>query len=340
MFGADGKQIGMDAAAHPTDTANEYTASFAVTDVPNGAISFKCSATDESTPAIAGSDTVATFVDHGPTIALENPAQGSAHAIAPAILFKFSVLDAPLSASDMKAALTGVTLKVNGVDLGDVSARKVAGMPGEYQLSIDLGDPAVFNPPPTGSVPVRLVASNKRGAIRTSDFSFSVDNSGPVIQIVSPPTPNQFIGGKVTLSFTVTDAPAGVAPETVKVVLNGTSFPYSKDDKSWLHRERHRLLVYLRHQEFRREDLTDGQYSCGRRCGERVRRRVDPVLRRQCSADHRYGAPHAPGAPVRLPHQVDVFGAVRPARQIAEGSRRRRVRHPPASVDLGRGKLC
>ena len=108
-------------------------------------------------------------------------------------------------------------------------------MPGEYQLSVDLGDPAVFNPPPTGSVPVRLVASNKRGAIRTSDFSFSVDNSGPVIQIVSPPTPNQFIGGKVTLSFTVTDAPAGIAPETVKVVLNGTSFPYSKDDKNWLH---------------------------------------------------------------------------------------------------------
>ena len=189
----------------------------------------------DSVPAIASSDTVATFVDHGPTIALENPAQGSAHAIAPAILFKFSVLDAPLSASDLKATLTALTLKVNGVDLGDVSAHKVAGMPGEYQLSVDLGDPSVFTPPPTGSVPVRLVANNKRGAIRTSDFSFSVDNFGPVIQIVSPPTPNQFIGGKVTLSFTVTDAPAGVAADTVKVVLNGTPYTYSKDDKNWLH---------------------------------------------------------------------------------------------------------
>lgn len=236
MFGADGKQIGMDTAAHATDNPNEYTASFPVTDIPNGAVSFKCSATDESTPPYAASDTVGTFVDHGPTIALENPEQGSAHAIAPAILFKFSALEAPLAAEDEKASVSSVTLKVNGVELGDVSASEIPGMRGQYQRSIDLSDPALFTPPPVGSVPVRIVAKNKRGAVRISDSSFTIDNLGPTIQIVSPPTPNQFVGGKVTLAFTVSDSAAGVAANTVKVILNkGAPFVYSKDDKNWAH---------------------------------------------------------------------------------------------------------
>jgi hypothetical protein len=236
MFGDDGQQIGMDAAAHPTDKPNEYTASFALTDVPNGAVSFTCLATDQSSPPHMGSDTVATFVDHGPAITLTNPEQGSAHAIAPAILFKFSALDSPLTAKDEKAGVSSVTLKVNGLDLGDMASSELPGMPGQYQRSIDLGDPAVFSPTPTGPVPVRIVAKNERGAIRTSDFSFTVDNLGPTIQITAPPTPNQFIGGKVTLAFTVSDVPAGIAANTVKVIFNsGAPIVYSKDDKNWAH---------------------------------------------------------------------------------------------------------
>jgi len=235
MFGADGKQIGMDGTVHSTQSANEYAASFPITDVPNGAVSFKCSAADESTPSNIGSSDVSTFIDHGPTVALETPEPGSAYPISPAVLFRFSANEAPLSAKDKKAGVAGVTLSVNGVSFGDVTPNAVAGMPGEYQLPIDLADPSLFTPPPTGSVPVRIVAKNKRGVARMADFSFNVDNLGPVIQIVSPPTPNQFIGGKVTLSFTVTDVPAGVAAGTVKVVLNNTPFTYSKDDKSWAH---------------------------------------------------------------------------------------------------------
>jgi len=235
MLDADGKQIGMDGNVHSTQTANQYAASFALTDVQNGAVSFKCSATDEGTPANLGSAAVTTFVDHGPMVTLETPEQSSAYPISPAILFQFSAIDAPLSDKDKKAGVVSVKLTVNGVSFGDVTPHAVAGMPGEYQLPIDLADPALFTPPPTGAVPVRIVATNKRGVARTSDFSFNVDNLGPVIKIVSPPTPNQFIGGKVTLSFTVVDMPAGVAAETVKVVLNGVPSTYSKDDKSWSH---------------------------------------------------------------------------------------------------------
>ncbi|MET0795447.1 MAG: Ig-like domain-containing protein [Polyangiaceae bacterium] len=155
---------------------------------------------------------------------MKNPVALSAHALSPAILFKFSVLPVPLSKLDKSSEVTSVSLKVNGVEIDDVAAHEIPATPGEYQISVDLSDPKLFSPPPNGSVPVRIVATNKRGTTRTSDTSFDVDSLGPVIQIVSPATNNQFVGGKVTLSFTVTDTPAGVDPATVKVVLNSTPF--------------------------------------------------------------------------------------------------------------------
>jgi len=93
-------------------------------------------------------------------------------------------------------------------------------------MSINLSDPSLFNPTPAGSVPVRIVAVNKRATTRTSDFAFDVDSVGPVIQIVSPATPNSFVGGKVTLAFTVTDLPAGVDPKAISVLLNSTTYNY------------------------------------------------------------------------------------------------------------------
>jgi len=224
MFGADGKQIGMNGSVLATDVSDEYQATFILTDVPSGRVSFLCSARDSGTSPRMSSAQVQTFVDHGPEVTLKNPAPSSAHALTPAILFKFSVQPAPLSSLDKQADVTSVSLKVNGVEIPDVAAQELPDSPGEYQISIDLSDLSVFNPTPTGSVPVRIVATNKRGTVRTSDMSFDVDSLGPVIQIVSPAAPNSFVGGKVTLAFTVTDTPAGVKPETVQVVLNSTPF--------------------------------------------------------------------------------------------------------------------
>ncbi|MEO6600662.1 MAG: hypothetical protein ABIQ16_12360 [Polyangiaceae bacterium] len=223
MFGADDKQIGMDGTVHATDVTDVYDAIFTLTDVPSGAVYFVCSASDDGTSPKTTSSRVDTFVDHGPEITLKNPAPSSAHALSPAILFKFTVLPAPLSARDTQAGVTTVSLKVNGVEIDDVAAHENPKAPGEYQISIDLSDPATFSPSPTGSVPVRIVATNKRGTVRTSDNSFDVDSTGPVIQIVSPAVPNSFVGGKVTLAFTVTDTPAGVDTAKVEVVLNNKS---------------------------------------------------------------------------------------------------------------------
>ena len=226
MFGADGKQIGADGSVHATDNQDEYNAVFTLTDVPSGAVSFVCSASDSSPSPKTSSSTVATFVDHGPEVTLTNPVPSSAHALSPAIVFKFSALPAPLSTKDKQADVTSVSLKVNGVEIDDVAAAEDPANPGEYQISLDLSDTSIFHPTPSGSVPVHIVATNKRGTVRTFDASFNVDSLGPVIQIVSPAVPNSFVGGKVTLAFTVTDTPAGVDPATVQVVLNGTHFFY------------------------------------------------------------------------------------------------------------------
>lgn len=226
MLGADGVQIGADGKVSSTDNSNEYTATFILTDVPAGAVSFRCSASDQSSAPRSATGSVRTFVDHGPTVTLKSPAPGSAHPLSPALLFKFTVAPVALADNDESEEVTSVSLRVNGVTIDGVPAHELPGKAGEYEISIDLNDTSVFTPVPSGSVPVRIVATNKRGTTRTSDSAFNVDSLGPVIKIVSPAVPNQFIGGKVTLSFTVTDSPAGVDPATVQVVLNGTPFTF------------------------------------------------------------------------------------------------------------------
>lgn len=226
MLGADGKQIGMPASAQSTEMANQYQATFVLTEVPNGPVSFRCSASDVAVPPHSAAVTLSTFVDHGPAVALKNPTPGSAHAVTPAISFRFSTLPDPLIDDDDGAAVTNVALKVYGVDIDDIASHELSKTPGEYKIDVDLSDSKLFNPTPSGPVPVRIVATNKRGTVHTSDFSFNVDSLGPVIQIVSPPTPNQFVGGKVTLAFTVTDTPAGVNPDTVQVILNSQAAFY------------------------------------------------------------------------------------------------------------------
>ena len=230
LLGSDGKQIGMDGNVHSTDNADEYAATFTLTDVPDGAVTFVCSASDESVAANTATANLPTFVDHGPAVTLKNPAPASAHALTPAILFKFSVLPVLLTDADKFADVTAVSLKVNNVEIEGVAAHEVPSTPGEYAVSIDLNDPSIFSPTPTGAVPVRIIATNARGTVRSGDFTFDVDSLGPVIQITAPAIPNEFVRGKVTLAFTVNDTPAGVDPATVQVVLN--TVPHFFDPKN------------------------------------------------------------------------------------------------------------
>ena len=74
-FDADGKSIKKVSGTQSLDDSSLFYADFQLgsTVVPNGSVSFKCSASDTSNPLLTGSDVVNTFIDHGPTITALSP---------------------------------------------------------------------------------------------------------------------------------------------------------------------------------------------------------------------------------------------------------------------------
>src|SRR5882724_5342831 len=66
-------------AATTTPNVDEYSAPFVLTDVPNGPISFRCTADDTAAPANHATTAIGTFMDHGPDIAVTAPVKDSAH---------------------------------------------------------------------------------------------------------------------------------------------------------------------------------------------------------------------------------------------------------------------
>ena len=236
-FGADGKAIGtpMTTSSQNSSDANEFVASFPITDVPNGALSFKCSVNDKSTPPKVATTTIGTFLDKGPTISVVSPAAASAFALSTPILFKFNVLPAPLSSSDKLAAVDDtkkkVTLTVNNqaIDLTGAQDPKDHTL---YSVSVKLNDLMLFPKPPAGAVPVEIDAWNQRGTKAVLAYTFEIDGTPPTIAIVSP-TPGTVVGNHVTLEFTVTDTQSGVDPSTVNVTV-GTASPvyYSSQQNS------------------------------------------------------------------------------------------------------------
>jgi hypothetical protein len=208
------------------------------TKAPNGAISFKCSAGDLSTPANVGSAVVHTFIDHGPTITIITPALPTDKGVldyypfATAVPFRFTVVASPLADSDTEAAVAQVTLTIDNVAV-DLSASEDPKNKGSYKVDVKLNDAAVFQTIPSGPVPVKITATNKRSPVpadhtgpvmATIEYNFGIDGAGPIVTIVSPsPLNAPVVGVSVKLQFTVTDEQSGVDPGSVNVTLEGNS---------------------------------------------------------------------------------------------------------------------
>jgi hypothetical protein len=203
----------------PTTNLNEYKASFVLSTVPTGKVSFRCMAGDTSTPPKTGADTLATFVDHGPNIAVTTPADGSAYPLTGVVPFVFKVSPALLATTDPESAVDTVKLTVNGVNITptpDVS------VPGGYKNAIDFNDKTLFPQVPSGSIPVVIEGTNKRtptAAKALKSYNFTLDGQGPIITIKSPKN-QDIIGGKVPLAFSVVDTGSGVDQKTINVELN------------------------------------------------------------------------------------------------------------------------
>ena len=202
-----------------TTNLNEFKASFVLTPIASGKFSVRCTAGDTSTPAKTGTDSISTFVDHGPDITVTTPADGSAYPLTGAVPFVFKVSPALLATTDPEADVDTVKLTVNGVNIPptpDVS------VPNGYKNPIDFNDKTLFPQVPSGSIPVVIEGTNKRtptAAKRIKSYNFTLDGQGPVITIKSPKN-QDIIGGKVPLTFSVVDLGSGVDQKTINVELN------------------------------------------------------------------------------------------------------------------------
>lgn len=230
IVGADGKSI-KSTAGTPTENADEYSANFALETIPNGSISFKCSAADKATTPHKGSASIDGLVDHGPEITLAEPADGSAHNALQPLNVEFDTAASKLSADDKQADVTAVVLTVGGVEI----PTKVAAN-GRYEATVKFTDATYFPVIPTGKIPLVISAKNGRkspgAASQSKSYLLVLDGTGPSSSLVQP-ADGATIGPSSVLKFTVSDAEAGVDQDTVVVKLNQVDYPFSKTDNNW-----------------------------------------------------------------------------------------------------------
>lgn len=206
--------------AVPTGEPDEYAAAVILTKVEeNGVAGFRCSAVDTAEPPISGSDTVHSFVDHGPLIELTAPADMSVYPLA-AVAFDFTVTEAPVARRDPGAAVASVVLSVDGVDV-DVGTPDADGT---YQVPVDISDTDLFSAE-AGPVAFTIIARTARGGVRSLSNSFILDDEGPVITIETP-APRSVVGSRIPVEFTVTDNYSEVDPESVTVTIAGVTTRY------------------------------------------------------------------------------------------------------------------
>jgi hypothetical protein len=239
------------ANAVATQNLDEYQANFLLTNIAHGAVSFTCSASDTSRPALSGSDVISNFVDKGPVIVVTAPAPDSFHALKDPLNVDFTVAAAPLATGDTGADVGAVTLHVDGVELSENWAGS-----GHFIYRAILTNPNLFRSPPTGEVPVSITATNLRQptpAERINDSFIQVDGTPPVITVTSPKS-GAMIGGQTALVFTVKDPDSGVNPAEVAVTINRKTDHFDATNvQRWEWNEATGVFTFY----FDKADLTD-----------------------------------------------------------------------------------
>ncbi len=212
------------------EIADTFTNTFTLTEVETGRVQFRCQAA--SSDKHLGFDEVSTLLDNGPAITMTTPLGDMAFPLATPLKVEFSVEAAKLSDDDDGAAVASVSLEVGGVSI-DLNGAETS--PGNYSVDIDLRDAVLFNPAPSGPLPVVVKATNAREPDPTTSevtHIVSIDGAGPVLTITSP-SAKAVIGGKVALKFTAADTVSGVDPATVFVSLNMEDEYFDAASDAW-----------------------------------------------------------------------------------------------------------
>jgi len=227
---ANGKQLKSSAGA-TTSNDSEYSATFVISAVPSGPISFTCSANDTAQPVNSGVASIDTLVDQGPEITLGEPADKSPHNLLGPMNVEFDVAPLPVASGDKQAAVSGARLVVGGVEIETTEKSK-----GHYQGSVDFSDKSLFNSPPSGVLPIVITASDSRKkpgkSTRSLSYGISIDGVGPVIALGLPAV-GAVIGRASILTFNVSDVGSGVDRASVAVKLNEETKLFSATDNQW-----------------------------------------------------------------------------------------------------------
>jgi hypothetical protein len=214
MLNADGDIV--DEKPGTETETDVYTARFVLTSVPNGVVSFGCTASDTSEPPLTASTAISTFVDHGPAIEVISPLPDTAHPLQGSIEFSFTVAPAPLAENDPGAEVSSVTLDVMGVRIDLEESPE-----GQFRGNVTLSDMTMF-PERATEVPVLIQATNSRepdAATSDARYTIIIDEQGPVIVITSPGE-EDVVGKSVEVHFTATDDLTEVDEATVSVAVN------------------------------------------------------------------------------------------------------------------------
>ncbi|HKE17571.1 MAG TPA: hypothetical protein VKB80_22000 [Kofleriaceae bacterium] len=185
--------------AIPTGEAGRYAATLDVGDFANGALTIRCTASDQAAEPRTNSDEVATFLDLGPRIEVLSPIAGSSYG--QQVDVTFTVTADPVAADDTGAAVDGVELTA-----ASVAVDLTPGPGNSYFASIDFDAPE-FDPPLDGEVGLIVRATNSRAATavtRTAQVPFVADSGGPAVGITEP-TPGLLVGGFMDINVTVLD---------------------------------------------------------------------------------------------------------------------------------------
>lgn len=224
----------------PTGTPNEYGARFTLTKetVQAGRIAFRCTASDQASPAHVSEATVRTYVDFGPDITFVLPREdNSAYPVNAVVPFEFTVVAHPLDTVDAKSAVKDVSFRVHTTTINATLNSQ-----GHYVAQVDFTDPKLFAPGLPGDIASAVTATNVRTpkvATSMKPIHIVLDGTAPDVNFVDPsPKDLEVIGGTRQLCFTATDnaGGAGVNESTLTVKLDSTVYKYGEPvATSWTH---------------------------------------------------------------------------------------------------------
>ncbi|HEY5956329.1 MAG TPA: hypothetical protein VIV60_07255, partial [Polyangiaceae bacterium] len=231
------EQNGKVITGKPTGSVPEFHATFAPTEFTSGLVGLRCSATAKGNDGAVGRDAIQTFVDKGPLVTINTPADKSSHSSAGILAISATVQAQKIDSGDTRADAKSVEIRIDGHTVLKTATVDPSGVVVAEPM---LNDVALFgNNLPTGSVGLRIIVTNGRGTSVSEEISIFVDQAPPEVTVISPLN-NQVVKETGKVSFTVADADSEINLEKLRVRIGSTPNPadspvyfYSATDSRW-----------------------------------------------------------------------------------------------------------